>query len=148
MHRKCISRPSTLSLRLRNNSFQQQKDRHEGAGSRPRNQELFVCAGALFEQGNSDMDTTETENKAGTSVPIPPLKSRRLNGKPYQRLAVVDNQIVALSEMLESERFEEFRRARPEVLMHFIRNGGRKVVDVYRLLCVEIVRRIAGRVRK
>jgi hypothetical protein len=94
------------------------------------------------------MDTTETENKALTSVPIPPLKSRRLNGKPYRRLELVDNQIVTLSGMPESERAAEFRRARPEVIMHFIRNGGRRSADVYRLLCVEIVRRIAARVRK
>jgi hypothetical protein len=100
------------------------------------------------------MDTTETENKIGElrghrpRLQAPPLKSRRLNGEPYQRLELVDNQIVALSGMPEFERVAEFRRARPEVIAHFIRNGGRKVVAVYRVLCVELVRRLAARVRQ
>lgn len=94
------------------------------------------------------MDTIETANTPGASIAVPPLKSKRRNGAHYQRLEVVDAQIARLSRMPESERAGEFRHARPEVIAHFIRNGGRGIAELYALLCLEFIRRVAARVRQ
>ena len=75
-------------------------------------------------------------------TPIPPLTSKKANGKPQERPQAVEAQIREMSVLPQSERLAAVPKLKNEVIVNLIRESRRSGEELYIRLFQELSRRI------
>src|SRR5438067_1348980 len=117
-----------------------------------------LCQKSTFERKNKCCQKTNQKDfrimtdyfdslEPGSLSEVDPLKSLGANGKPLERLPVVDQEIARLLALSQSHRIVELPEARSETIVYFIRRCRSTYRVFYERLFVEVDKRIVGTAR-